>query len=112
MRGGSFTFEDMLGQFTAMRKMGSIQDLLRMIPGYTKSLSEEQLKVTDKNVLRIEAIILSMTPPERRDPELLNTTSRRKRVASGSGTSVEEVNKLIHQLFETRRQMDDWRKGR
>jgi signal recognition particle subunit SRP54 len=111
MPASSFNFEDMLGQFKAMRKMGNFQSLIRMIDGYSKTLSEEQLsRISDKNVDRIEAIILSMTPTERRDPDLING-SRRKRLASGSGTSVEDVNKLIKQLYETRRQMGGFGNG-
>ncbi|HEY3780505.1 MAG TPA: signal recognition particle protein [Fimbriimonadaceae bacterium] len=110
MQKGTFDFEDMLGQFAAMRKMGNIQSLLKMVPGLMSSVSEEMINnVSDKQVNRIEAIILSMTPKERKNPDIING-SRRKRLAAGSGTSVEEVNKLIKQLYESRRQMKQFSK--
>ncbi len=105
--GGSLDFNDMLSQFSMMRKMsgGNFQKLVKMIPGLASQIPEEALnQVNDKQVNRIEAIILSMTPRERTNPDIING-SRRKRMARGSGTSVEEVNKLISQLYEMRRGM-------
>lgn len=105
VKDGSLDFDTMLMQFKMMRKMGSIQKLMKMIPGLAAQIPEEALdQVNDKQVNRIEAIILSMTPRERANPDIING-SRRKRVAAGSGTSVEEVNKLISQLYEMRRGM-------
>lgn len=105
MNRGSIDFEDMLSQFSAMRRMGDFKDLLKRVPGLMASVSEEQINaIDDKHVNRIEAIILSMTPKERRNPDIING-SRRKRLAAGSGTSVEDVNKLIKQLYDMRRQM-------
>ncbi len=105
VKDGSLDFETMLMQFKMMRKMGSIQKIVKMIPGLSSALPEEALNsVDDRQVNRIEAIILSMTPKERRMPDIING-SRRKRLAAGSGTSVEEVNKLISQLYEMRRSM-------
>jgi signal recognition particle subunit SRP54 len=76
-----------------------------MVPGAAGMLPEDALdKISDKDVNRIEAIILSMTPKERTNPDIING-SRRKRMAAGSGTSVEEVNHLIKQLYEMRRTM-------
>jgi signal recognition particle subunit SRP54 len=105
MRTGEFDFNLMLDQFKMMRKMGPLKNVMKMIPGSAQMLSEEQLdKINDKDVNRIEAIILSMTPRERSNPDIING-SRRKRMAAGSGTSVEEVNHLIKQLYEMRRTM-------
>jgi signal recognition particle subunit SRP54 len=105
---GDIDFDTMLMQFKMMRKMGGsggIQKLMKMIPGLAGQIPEEMLNsVNDQQVNRIEAIILSMTPKERRSPDIING-SRRKRLAAGSGTSAEEVNRLIAQLYEMRRSM-------
>lgn len=105
LKRGNFDFNDMLMQFATMRRMGPIQNVLKMIPGLGAQIPQEALDgMNDKHVNRIEAIILSMTPRERSNPDLLNG-SRRKRIAMGSGTKVEEVNSLIKQLYEMRRNM-------
>lgn len=110
LKKGSFDFSDMLGQFKMMRKMGPIQNLLKMIPGVGTMIPEEALSAMNEgHVNRIEAIILSMTEKERTNPDVLNG-SRRKRIASGSGTSVEEVNALVKQLYEMRRGMKQFSK--
>lgn len=102
---GDFDFDFMLQQFRMMRKMGPLKNVMKMIPGMATHIPEEALdQVDDKQVNRIEAIILSMTPKERTNPDIING-SRRKRIAAGSGTSVEEVNHLIRQLYEMRRTM-------
>ena len=105
LRKGSFNFDDMLAQFKTMRKMGPLKNVLKMVPGLSSQIPEEALEsINDKHVNRIEAIILSMTPKERANPDIING-SRRKRMAIGSGTTVEEVNNLIKQLYEMRRSM-------
>jgi len=105
MQKGNLNFEDMLSQLAAMRRMGPIQNVLKMIPGLSAHIPEEAMNnMNDSQVNRIEAIILSMTPKERVNPDIING-SRRKRLALGSGTSVEEVNGLIKQLYNMRRQM-------
>lgn len=105
MKQGNFDFETMLQQFKMMRKMGDFRKLIKMIPGLANAIPQEALdQVNDKQVNRIEAIILSMTPKERTHPDIING-SRRKRLAAGSGTSVEEVNKLLSQLYEMRKGM-------
>ncbi len=105
MRSGEFNFNLMLDQFRMMRRMGPMKNVLKMIPGAAGMLPEDALeRINDKDVNRIEAIILSMTPKERANPDIING-SRRKRMAAGSGTSVEEVNHLIKQLYEMRRTM-------
>lgn len=105
VKSGSLDFNDLLMQFRTIRKMGPLKNVMKMIPGLGAQIPEEAFdKVNDKEVDKIEAIILSMTPGERANPDLMNG-SRRRRVAAGSGTSVEQVNQLIKQLFEMRRQM-------
>jgi len=102
---GDLDFSDMLEQFKMMRKMGPLQNIMKMIPGMSSMVPEEALdKINDKDVNRIEAMILSMTPKERANPDIING-SRRKRIAAGSGTSIEEVNHLIRQLYDMRRGM-------
>jgi signal recognition particle subunit SRP54 len=90
---GEITLEDVILQMRQIRKMGSFGDILKMIPGMSRMLPQN-FSVDEKAVNRLEAIVLSMTRKERRDPKLLNG-SRRKRIAAGSGTSVQEVNRLI-----------------
>jgi signal recognition particle subunit SRP54 len=98
-----FTLEDMLSQFTEVKKMGSISDMLGMLPGMGgKKIDASQIDETavDRNV----AIIRSMTRKERQNPNLLNA-SRRKRIATGSGTTVQDVNRLVRQFEETQKMM-------
>ena len=97
-----FDFEDFLGQLQQIRKMGNIKDLLGMIPGMGKAV--KNLDVDDESFKPIEAIIKSMTPEERHNPDVING-SRRKRIAHGSGTSVQEVNNLLKQFGEMRKMM-------
>ncbi|GIW28685.1 MAG: signal recognition particle protein [Meiothermus sp.] len=96
------TLEDLITQMRQMRKMGSFTEILGMIPGISRMLPPG-FSVDEKQVNRMEAIVLSMTPKERRDPRILNA-SRRKRIAAGSGTTVQEVNRLI-KTFEDTKQM-------
>lgn len=105
MKTGNFDFNDMLAQFSTMRKMGPLKNVLKMLPGVNTMIPEGALdNIDERHVNRIEAIILSMTPKERSNPDIING-SRRKRLALGSGTSVEEVNNLIKQLYDMRRAM-------
>ena len=101
MRKSSFTLDDFLGQLRTVRKMGSMSDIMKMIPGLSKALPN--VEIDEKDVKKVEAIICSMTMRERNRPEVLNA-SRRKRIAAGSGTQVSDVNRLIKQ-FEGARQM-------
>ncbi|GAO74699.1 signal recognition particle protein [Meiothermus ruber] len=96
------TLEDLITQMRQMRKMGSFTEILGMIPGISRMLPPG-FSVDEKQINRMEAIVLSMTPKERRDPRILNA-SRRKRIAAGSGTTVQEVNRLI-KTFEDTKQM-------
>jgi signal recognition particle subunit SRP54 len=105
IKSGSLDFNDLLAQFKTMRKLGPLKNVVKMIPGIGAQIPEEALdNVNDNQINRIEAIILSMTPKERLNPDIING-SRRRRVAAGSGVSVEEVNSLIKQLYEMRKGM-------
>lgn len=97
-----FTFSDFLSQIQQIKKMGNIKDLASMIPGVGKAV--KNMDMDDDSFKHIEAIIHSMTPYERDHPEVLNG-SRRKRIAIGSGTNVQEVNRLLKQFDETRKMM-------
>ena len=97
-----FDFNDFLGQIQQIKKMGNIKDLASMIPGVGKAIKD--IDIDDNAFKGIEAIILSMTPKERSNPEVPNT-SRRMRIAKGSGTSIQEVNRLIKQFDQTRKMM-------
>ena len=105
MKKGEFTLDDFLKQMRQVKKLGSMQNILGMIPGMGKY--KEQLKDIDfdsAELKHVEAIILSMTAEERRNPDILNG-SRRKRIAMGSGTHIQEVNRLLKQFKEMRKQM-------
>lgn len=97
-----FDFNDFLGQIQQIKKMGNIKDLASMIPGVGKAIKD--IDIDDNAFKGIEAIILSMTSKERTNPEILNT-SRRARIAKGSGTNVQDVNRLIKQFDQTRKMM-------
>ncbi len=97
-----FDFEDFLNQVHQIKKMGNIKDLASMIPGLGKVIKD--IDIDDKAFDSIEAIINSMTPYERHNPEILNA-SRRQRIAKGSGTSLQSVNKFIKQFDDTRKMM-------
>ena len=97
-----FDFNDFLGQIEQIKKMGNLKDLASMIPGVGKAIKD--VDIDDNAFKGIEAIIKSMTPKERTSPEMLNT-SRRQRIAKGSGTNIQEVNKLIKQFDQTRKMM-------
>ena len=97
-----FDFNDFLGQIQQIKKMGNIKDLASMIPGVGKAIKD--IDIDDDAFKSIEAIIYSMTPKERTNPEILNG-SRRTRIAKGSGTNIQEVNRLIKQFDQTRKMM-------
>ncbi len=98
----TFTLDDFLEQMRQVRKLGSFNDLLKMIPGLSKALPKN-FEIPEREFVKVEAIICSMTRGERRNPDLLNG-SRRKRIARGSGTHVSDVNRLVKQ-FDQARQM-------
>lgn len=97
-----FNFEDFLSQIKQIKKMGNVKDLLGMLPGMGKALKD--MDIDDNAFKGIEAIIYSMTPEERQNPAIING-SRRKRIATGSGTTIQDVNRLIKQFDDTRRMM-------
>jgi signal recognition particle subunit SRP54 len=101
---GQFTFDDLLTSYRMLKKMGSVKSVLGLVPGLGKQL--QGLEVNEKDMARVEAIVLSMTPRERRLPHLIDL-SRRRRIAAGSGTSLEQVN----QLMSARKQMQKLMKG-
>ena len=99
LRKNSFTLEDFREQLKTLRKLGSLQDLMKMVPGMggLKAANPDERELT-----RVVAIIDSMTPVERRKPEILNA-SRRRRIAAGSGTRVEDINRLMRRYQEARK---------
>ena len=108
MRNDGFTLEDFLDQMEQMKSMGSMQDLLKMLPGGAQLSNVE---VDEKAMGRTAAIIRSMTPRERGNPDILNA-SRRRRIAAGSGTSVQEVNRLMNQFNASKKLMKQMSGGR
>ncbi|MBS1714395.1 MAG: signal recognition particle protein [Armatimonadetes bacterium] len=105
MRTGRMDFNDLLQQFRMLRKMGPIKNVMKLMPGMATALPEGALdQIDEKQMDRVQAIVLSMTPHERSNPDILNG-SRRRRIARGSGTSQEEVNRLIEQLHQMRKGM-------
>ncbi|MGM0396834.1 MAG: signal recognition particle protein [Bacillota bacterium] len=103
MRTAQFTFDDFLDQLEQMKNMGPLDEILEMIPGMN-SKALKGLNVDNRELSRIEAIIKSMTKKERDNPDLIDS-SRRKRIANGSGTNVQDVNKLLKQFKETKKMM-------
>ena len=102
--GGTFNLEDFLAQMQQVKKLGSMKDILKMIPGMGSQLREIEDQIDDKQLKRVEAIIQSMTKEERRDPDLLNF-SRKQRIARGSGVTRAEVQALLKQFSEMQKMM-------
>ena len=111
LREASFDLEDFLGQLQQIRKMGPMSQILDLVPGMGRLAQNVSPEVTDRQFRRIEAIILSMTPEERHNPRILNG-SRKRRVARGSGTTVQEVNALLSQFRQMQRMMKQLGKGK
>ena len=103
MKKGKYDLEDFLKQFKQIKKLGPLESILKMIPG-AKKMGLNNINIDPKQVARIEAIVLSMTPNERRNPDIIKA-SRKERIAKGSGTSVQEVNKLLNQFEESKKMM-------
>lgn len=99
---GEFDLEDFLGQFQAVKSMGPLQEILAMLPGSGSLLRE--VEIDDRDLKRVEAIIQSMTPEERRAPKIIGG-SRKRRIAAGSGTTPQDVNRVLKQFTETQRMM-------
>ena len=101
-----FTYDDYLAAMEQMKKLGSLSKIMEMIPGLPKEMKDIDFDASEKQLARVKAIIFSMTPKERRNPKLLaGSSSRKKRIAKGSGTSLQEVNKLIKGFDVMRKQM-------
>ena len=103
MQQGKFDLEDFLSTMKQMKKLGPLENLLKLIPG-AKKMGLNNVKIDPKQLAHIEAIVLSMTPKERRHPEIIKA-SRKTRIAAGSGTSVQEVNKLLQQFDQLKKMM-------
>src|SRR4030095_10563815 len=110
MMQGEFTFDDFLRSYKMLRRMGPLQGVLKMIPGMGKQL-EGLDEVDERQMARVEAIVLSMTPHERRLPHVIDG-SRRKRIAAGSGTTVEQVNQLLAARKQMAKMMKQLGKGK
>jgi signal recognition particle subunit SRP54 len=110
IRQGNIDFHHFLEQMKMVKRMGPLKNVMKMVPGLSAALPEDALdKVDERQFDRLEAIVLSMTAQERSHPDILNG-SRRRRIARGSGTSVEEVNRLVEQLYTMRRSMKQFSK--
>ena len=109
LRAGEFTFDDFLASYRMLRRMGPLKGVLSMIPGLGKQL--QGLDVNEQEIGRVEAIVLSMTPQERRMPHLING-SRRLRIANGSGTTVQQVNQLLNARKQMEKMMKQMGKGK
>lgn len=108
MEQGKFDLEDFLSTFKQIKKLGPLENLMKMIPGVPKEL--KSVKIDPKDMAHVEAIILSMTPYERRHPECLKS-SRKTRIAKGSARSVEEVNRLLNQFEQMKKMMKSMKNG-
>ncbi len=108
IRKNQFTFDDFLDQLKTIRKMGSIRDLMGMIPGMDKAM--KNVDIDEKAFSKVEAIVLSMTKQERTTPKVLNG-SRRRRIANGSGTTVQDVNRLLKQFDDMNKMMKNISRG-
>ncbi|OES43639.1 signal recognition particle protein [Domibacillus iocasae] len=104
MRTMSFTFDDFLDQLGQVRSMGPLDEILKMLPGANKMKGLNNVQVDEKQIGRVEAIIRSMTKDEKQQPEIINS-GRRKRIARGSGTSIQEVNRLLKQFEDMKKMM-------
>jgi signal recognition particle subunit SRP54 len=109
LRAGEFTFDDFLASYRMLRRMGPVKGVLSMIPGLGKQL--QGMDVNEKEMARVEAIVLSMTPKERRMPHLIDG-SRRRRIAQGSGTTVQQVNQLLTARKQMQKMMKQLGKGK
>jgi signal recognition particle subunit SRP54 len=104
MRTASFTLDDFLDQLGQVRKMGPLDEILKMMPGANKIKGMNNLQIDEKQISHVEAIIQSMTKNEKSHPEIINA-NRRKRIAKGSGTSIQEVNRLLKQFEDMKKMM-------
>ena len=110
LRGGNLTLDDFLEQLQQVRKMGPLGQVMGMIPGFSQAAKMKDVEVDERRIDRVEAIISSMTMPERSRPDIING-SRRRRIAEGSGTTVQEVNQLLAQFKQMQKLMKRMGKG-
>jgi signal recognition particle subunit SRP54 len=108
---GQFNLEDFLQQMQQVRKMGPLGQLMEMIPGMGKMTGDVDLSGAEDELKRVEAIIRSMTPKERRNPKIIKA-SRKRRIAAGSGTTVQDVNVLLRQFRQMQKMMKQLGRGR
>ena len=109
MKKGEFTLDDFLEQFQMVKRMGSFKDILAMLPGAGSALRD--VDIDDRDLARVEAIIRSMTPQERQKPKIIGG-SRRRRIAAGSGTTPQDVNRLLKQFADAQKMMKQLAGGR
>lgn len=110
IRENSFDFNDFIDQMDQIQKMGPLDELMKMIPGMANNPALANINIGEKDIAHLKAIVYSMTPKEREDPDLLNP-SRRRRIAAGSGQSVQNVNRMIKQFKQSRDMMNKMSKG-
>ncbi len=104
MRKGEFTLEDFLEQLRAMKKLGSLESIMKMMPGGAEALKQVDIGKQEKEFRRMEGMVCAMTPKERRTPQILNA-GRRRRIAAGSGVSVTELNTMLNKFFQMQQMM-------
>jgi signal recognition particle subunit SRP54 len=104
MRKGEFTLEDFLEQLRAMKKLGSLESVMKMLPGGSEALKQVDIGKQEKEFKRMEGMVCSMTKKERLNPVILNA-SRRRRIAAGSGVSVTELNTMLNKFFQMQQMM-------
>ena len=110
-RQATFDLDDFLTQIQSVKKMGSLSQIMEMIPGMGQMSKRMPTDIDDNQIKKVEAIIRSMTPYERHHPELIKG-SRRRRIATGSGTSAQDINQLLNQFRQTKKMMRQFSKGR
>jgi signal recognition particle subunit SRP54 len=104
MRKGEFTLEDFLEQLRAMKKLGSLESIMKMMPGGAEALKQVDIGKQEKEFKRMEGMVCAMTPKERLAPQILNA-SRRRRIAAGSGVTVTELNTMLNKFFQMQKMM-------
>ena len=109
IREATFTLEDFLAQMQQIKKMGPISQVIGMLPGVGSQL--KNIPIDDKQIARVEAIVLSMTKKERNNPDIINA-SRKKRIAAGCGMQVQDVNRLLKQFDDMKKMMKQFSKGK
>ena len=107
----SFTLEDYLNQLDSIKKMGNLNDMIQMIPGFAGKLKGANAQIDEKQIVKTKAIIQSMTPRERRNPDLIKS-SQKRRISLGSGTSIQEINQLLKQFEASKEMMNRMSRGK